>query len=167
MKILTIILTLLIPHIAIARMGETIEQCNNRYGMPVMVDDHVRYYEKEDVKIRLRIGNGKVQCIRYFRDVPRWKSSSRLLTEEFVWELIKRNFQSLADKDINTLRGKKNYERSAFFQELGYDVVFMSADNYTGFEGYLFISNKEFSEHFQENSQNQERLAAKKRAAGF
>ena len=65
MKIFTIILALLIPQMALARIGETKEQCDERYGEPTSVDGVARSYQKGAFTIILYIVDGKCHGISY------------------------------------------------------------------------------------------------------
>ena len=70
MKILTIILALIIPQMAVARMGETIEQCDKRYGVPTekTLDDQSRIYLKKGIWIECffeSMPEGKCVHIKY------------------------------------------------------------------------------------------------------
>ena len=70
MKILAIILALMIPQITMARMGETIEQCDTRYGNPVATeeDSQSRTYLKKGIRIECFFESapeGKCAHIKY------------------------------------------------------------------------------------------------------
>ena len=53
MKIPAITLALIIPHLAMARMGETVEQCDKRYGelIETTADNRSRTYLKKGIKV--------------------------------------------------------------------------------------------------------------------
>ena len=72
MKILLIALSLVIPQIAIARIGESMEQCNERYGEPLEVVDDLAgsirvSYEKNPWNISVTFLDGVAESIGYFR----------------------------------------------------------------------------------------------------
>ena len=70
---ITLVALLFIPSITFARIGETPDQCADRYGEPVATvekkleesDDKAERYLKDDVAITVEFKNGKAWHIRY------------------------------------------------------------------------------------------------------
>ena len=141
MKFVTLILALLIPQIALARIGETLEQCERRYGKPVKVFSEVRYYEKKGVKITILIWKDKVHYIRYD---GRWSSSTQPLTKPFTWELLKKNFPERTGKEIKALYDKGDNKWDDRLEKAGYRILNLSASILGSRGGYLLIRTNEF-----------------------
>ena len=143
MKFVTLILALLIPQIALARIGETLEQCERRYGKPVkVISEAVRRYEKKGVRITVIIWKNKVHSIRYD---GQWSSSTQPLTKPFTWELVKKNFPERTGKEIKALYDKGDYEWDDQLEKAGYRILNLSASILSGGRGgYLKIYTNEF-----------------------
>ncbi|MEJ6636413.1 MAG: hypothetical protein QNL77_11920 [Akkermansiaceae bacterium] len=143
MNYLILITALLIPHIALARIGETREECDRRYGKPYKVMDEMLFYEKSGVKINIEMWKGKVHYIRYHDD-GRWSSPTQHLTKSFIWELLKKNFPTKTGEEVKALYDKgSSYKFTVPFQKEGYDVGKLWANpGLSG--GYLRIYTNEY-----------------------
>jgi antitoxin component YwqK of YwqJK toxin-antitoxin module len=113
MKMLAIILALMIPQITMARMGETIEQCDRRYGNPVATeeDSQSRTYLKKGIRI---------EC--FFESVPEGKCAhikyspiKSIKLAEILWESNNPSWRTLP-KDKQSL-----VYRAESIQTEGYD----------------------------------------------
>jgi hypothetical protein len=113
MKIFAIILALMIPQITMARMGETIEQCDRRYGNPVATeeDSQSRTYLKKGIRI---------EC--FFESVPEGKCAhikyspiKSIKLAEILWESNNPSWRTLP-KDKQSL-----VYRAESIQTEGYD----------------------------------------------
>ena len=143
MKFVTLILALLIPQIALARIGETLEQCEKRYGKPVeVISEQVRRYEKKGVEILIMVWKGKVHYIRYDGG---WASSKQPLTKPFTWELLKKNFPDRTGSEIENLYDKEDYKWKEHLKKAGYEITTWSSSTLSGGRGgYLQVCTKEF-----------------------
>ncbi len=168
MKFVTLILALLIPQIALARIGETLEQCERRYGKPIKVVEEMRFYEKSGVKIIMMMWRGKVHYIHYADD-GRWASSTHFLTKAFTWELLKKNFPERTGKEIKALYDKGDYKWKAQIEKAGYRVLNLTAKGWIASGGYLSISTYEFrnSGDFLKRQQMKTKADAKILIEGF
>lgn len=110
---LAIILALMIPQITMARMGETIEQCDRRYGNPVATeeDSQSRTYLKKGIRI---------EC--FFESVPEGKCAhikyspiKSIKLAEILWESNNPSWRTLP-KDKQSL-----VYRAESIQTEGYD----------------------------------------------
>ncbi|MDA7864357.1 hypothetical protein N9H14_02215 [bacterium] len=142
MTYLILITALLIPHIALARIGENREECDRRYGKPYKVMDEMLFYEKSGVKIHIQMWKGKVHYIRYHDD-GRWSSPTQHLTKSFIWELLKKNFPTKTGEEVKALYDKGDYKWDEHLQKEGYDVLKLWANSGLS-GGYLKIYTNEF-----------------------
>jgi len=143
MNYLILITALLIPHIALARIGETREECDRRYGKPYKVMDEILFYEKSGVKIIIMMWKGKVHYIHYHDD-GRWSSPTQHLTKLFTWELLKKNFPTKTGAEVKALYDKGDFKWDDHLQKEGYEVLDLPANTLGLSGGYLRISTKEF-----------------------
>ena len=65
MKYLLLILALMIPQMAAARLGETVEQCDKRYGKVAEKDKSSKIYESKGYRIEVRFQDSVCWCITY------------------------------------------------------------------------------------------------------
>lgn len=142
MKLVLLSLLFLIPQISSARIGETLEQCERRYGKPVKVmSDGIRFYLKNGVGITIIIWKGKVHHIRYSGS---WEAGRQPVTSPFTWELIKKNFPEYPAKEMKANFDKGGYEYLDPLKKAGYKVIDLAASLYgQGRAGYLQITSYE------------------------
>lgn len=67
MKTITILITLLMCGVAHARLGETVDECLKRYGMPYGMDEKQTtfYFVKDGITIHVTFDGGKCVQITY------------------------------------------------------------------------------------------------------
>lgn len=65
---------------AFGRLGETVAECDARYGKPTLSREDYRWYEKTGISIHARFRGGKA-CEIGFSAVASWKNLRGALTE--------------------------------------------------------------------------------------
>lgn len=88
MKLLAFFLALVIP--AFGRLGETIVECDKRYGAPTMgaESNETRYYLKNGIDIQISFRSKKAVSIHYSAH-PEWGNILGKLTDDQIVEFLK------------------------------------------------------------------------------
>jgi len=112
-----IILCLLSASSANARLGETIEECDARYGKPISNGD-ARTYLVVDGTIKVSCGFLNEKCVI----IEFSKTNGDTLTEEEVSQFLSKNSQNNNFQEVSDTNGMVMYleagsERLAFFQK--------------------------------------------------
>jgi hypothetical protein len=92
MKITIIIgvLSLLISKVAMGHLGETLEQCGERYGEPTLAMKDSVIYKKNGFQIGTFFVNGKVEGVTYKKETKDGFFPEKISLEE-IYQILKSN----------------------------------------------------------------------------
>jgi hypothetical protein len=153
MKFQTIFFITLTPWIAHARIGETMEQCNKRYGKPVEIwEDGLRRYKKSGVEIRVDLWKGVVHQISYISDSIGLDAARNLMSKNVSekWRV----FHIAPDNNAVMFKTTKHF--AMYHTGAGEDV-----------QSFLTLSSNDYEKHRGEETSKRMKEAEKRAIEGL
>ena len=138
-----IITFVFVSNLAIARVGETLEQCKARYGQPIIQENTHGMYVFIKSGFYIMVGFGvdkKVACISYRKTGKDDLGQPQEITDEEIQIILK-------------LNSNKKWERVleiSFTNKLWTNEDKSYGANYDMLENTLVITNYEFAKKFQD-----------------
>ena len=111
---------------AFARLGDTPQQCQERYGAPLQTQAPWTYYQKSGFIIMVSFYEGKVDCIGYRKAEVNILKKSIAISDNEIEQLLKVNSGPATWKKRDVISMDREWQT----EDGGLSAVYTAIDNY-------------------------------------
>jgi hypothetical protein len=123
-----------------ARINETTQQCQDRYGKPLSVKDNIAGYKKSGLLIMIQFYDGKAEMIMFRKAEKNILGTPEELSENEIQALLNANSNKKVWKERNSISLNKEWETEDGQVLAQYDIM----------ENVLYISTKDTLDRAEE-----------------